>query len=99
MEGNCQVEPVEKPVSLGDYEEAMIVMLAVDGMGCPGCATLIRNSLISLDGVLEAHVYSDFQLAEVVFKPESINPADFVRAISDTGDDRQHVYQARVILR
>lgn len=98
MEGKCHVELVEKPVSLGDYDEAMMVMLAVDGMGCPSCATRIRNSLIRLEGVLEAHVYSDFQLAEVVFDPESIEPKDFVRAIKSAGDDGEHTYQARVIL-
>ncbi len=68
-------------------------------MGCPDCATRIRNSLIRLDGVLEAYVYQNLQLAEVVFDPGSASPIDFVHAVSSAGDDDQHAYQARVILR
>ena len=99
MDGSCYVEPVDKSVSPGDYEEAMMVMLAVDGMGFPNCATRIRNSLVRLNGVLEAHVYTNFQLVQVVFDPGSTDPTDFVRAVSSAGDDGQHAYQARVILR
>lgn len=100
MDCSSYVEPVEKSISPVDYyEEARMVMLAVDGMGCTNCATRIRNSLISLDGVLEAHVYHNLQLAEVVFDPGSIDPTDFVRAVSSAGDDGQRAYQARVILR
>jgi copper chaperone CopZ len=99
MDDSCYVEPVKKSVSPVDYEEARMVMLAVDGMGCPNCATRIRNSLIRLDGVLETHVYHNLQLAEVVFDPRSTNPTDFVRAVLTAGDDGRHAYQARVILR
>ena len=99
MNDTCDVEPVEKLVSPSDYEEAIMVILAVDGMGCPSCATRIRNSLVRLNGVLEAHVYTNFQLVEVVFDPGSTDPTDFVRAVSSAGDDGQHAYQARVILR
>lgn len=99
MKDTCSVEPVEKSVSPEDYVEAMMVMLAVDGMGCPNCATRIRNSLIRLDGVLEAHVYHNLQLAEVVFDPGSTDPTEFVRAVGSAEDDGQHTYQARVILR
>ncbi len=99
MDGNCHVVPVEKPASQGDCEEAKIVMLAVDGMGCPNCATRIRNSLTGLDGVLEAYVYQNLQLTEVVFDPRSAGPIDFVRAVSSAGDDGQRTYQARVIFR
>ena len=99
MNDTCDVEPVEKLVSPRDHEEAIMVILAVDGMGCPSCATRIRNSLVRLNGVLEAHVYTNFQLVEVVFDPGSTDPTDFVRAVSSAGDDGQHAYQARVILR
>lgn len=93
------VEPFEKSLSPEDYDEAMMVMLAVDGMTCPNCATRIRNSLIRLDGVLEAHVYHNIQLAEVVFDPAYIESTDVLLAVSNAGDDELHVYQARVILR
>jgi Cu+-exporting ATPase len=99
MDCSSYVEPVEKQVSPVDYEEARMVMLAVDGMGCTNCATRIHNSLIRMDGVLEAHVYHNLQLAEVVFDPGSTSPADFVQAIVNAGNNGQHNYQARVILR
>lgn len=99
MDGNYHMVPVDKPASPGDCEEAMMVMLAVDGMGCPNCATRIRNSLIGLDGVLEAYVYQSLQLAEVIFDPRSAGPMDFVRAVSSAGDDDQQAYRARIVLR
>ena len=39
MKDACSVELIEKSVSPEDYEEAMMVMLAVDGMDCPNCAS------------------------------------------------------------
>lgn len=99
MESNCDVQSVEKSVSPGDYEQAMMVMLAVDGMGCPNCATRVRNSLIWLDGVLEAHVYHSLQQAEVVFDPGRIDLIEFLHAVSSAGEDGQHAYQARIVLR
>lgn len=99
MDCSVYVKPVEKLVSPVDYEEARMVMLAVDGMGCTNCATRIHNSLMSVDGVLEAHVYYNLQLAEVIFDPGNTSPADFVQAISHAGNNGQHNYQARVILR
>ena len=99
MGGNYRMIPVGKPTSPGDCEEAMMVLLAVDGMGCQNCATRIRNSLIRLDGVLEVYVYLSIQLAEVVFDPRSADPIYFIHAVSSAGGDDQHDYQARIIVR
>lgn len=99
MDCSGYVKPVEKSVTPIDYEEAMIVLLAVDGMGCPNCATRVQNCLVNLEGVLEAHVYHDLELAEVIFDPGSTDLSNFVRAVSSAGNDDHHDYQARVILR
>jgi hypothetical protein len=56
MNEECYVEPQYRDVTAAELEQAEMVVLHIQGMGCPHCATRVRNSLIALYGVADAVV-------------------------------------------
>ncbi len=95
--GNCQVEPLEKPVDEDAPATAEAAYLAVTGMGCPNCALRVRNGLLLTDGVLVAEVSLGRSLAAVAFDPQVVTPPELERAVADAGNDGRHQYRAQVV--
>lgn len=67
------------------------------GMDCPQCASLIRQKLLSLDGVLLAVVYLERRLASAVYDPKQVTPADLVCAVVAAVRDGRHEYAAELL--
>ena len=59
--------------------------LPVEGMTCAACAARIERGLSRLDGVSEASVNFATNRATVVYDPEQVDRAGFVRKIEDLG--------------
>ena len=98
MEKNCHVEPVRKiTASVERIERADHATLAVRGMGCENCATRVRNSLISLDGVYGVDVFLNLALAEITYDNSRVAIAELVEAVSRAGNDGRHEYRAASI--
>ncbi len=56
MEESCHSEPIQTVATGDDANDARMVALQVQGMGCVNCGTRVRNSLLALDGVVSADV-------------------------------------------
>ena len=94
---NCHVEAVEKPLDKEALATASAAYLAVWGMGCPRCATRVRNGLLSLEGVLLAEVFLDRGVAAAAYDPEHVDPKDLVAAVASAGNDGRHRYRAEIM--
>ena len=71
--------------------------LIVWGMGCPNCATRVRNSLLSLNGVFGVDVYLNMAVAEFSYDREKISTVTFAAAIASAGNDGRHEYRAQLV--
>lgn len=96
MSDNCHVEPLRKKVSTEEINEARMATLAVEGMGCVHCATRVRNSLLSLDGVVSANIDLLKELALVDYIPTRTNPEALIQAVAAAGHDGHHNYRASI---
>ena len=94
MDDQCQVEPVQKTVTQEEMETTSLIMLAVRGMGCPNCATRVKNSLIQVNGVIDAEVYHTSGVAEVIYNPNLTTQAALLEAVARAGSDGRHEYRA-----
>ncbi len=92
----CHVEPIEKRVDRQALEKSARATLGVMGMGCPSCATRVRNSLLSSPGVLQAEVELLCGLARVDYDPSQTTGLALLDAVASAGDER-HTYQAFLI--
>jgi hypothetical protein len=54
MDDNCHVDPVQKTPTVEERQKVQTILLIVRGMGCPNCAARVRNSLLALNGVIDA---------------------------------------------
>ena len=63
-------------------------------MGCPTCATRVRNALLTTPGVIAADVRLDAQHASVVYDPAVTFPARLADAIAQIGRASRHDYHA-----
>lgn len=98
MDENCYVEPISKDlVPAEQLQKADKATLIVWGMGCQNCATRVRNSLLSLNGVFGVDVYLNMAVAEVSYDREKIMPTEFAAAIASAGNDGRHEYRAQLI--
>lgn len=94
---NCHVEPVEKTIDREAIEKAQAAYLAVWGMGCNTCATRVRNSLLSTDGVLLAEIQLEQGVAAVAFDDERVTAEALLAAVAAAGNDGRHHYEAKLI--
>ncbi len=94
QEGHCHVEPITKSATEEELTRASNVMLAVLGMGCVNCANRVRNSIVSLNGVVSAKVDHGRGLADVSYDPELTTIDELVRAVARAGGDGRHEYRA-----
>src|SRR5574339_613157 len=98
MDENCYVEPVYKDlVPAEQLQKADKATLIVWGMGCPNCATRVRNSLLALNGVYGVDVYLNMAVAEVSYGSQKIRPTEFAAAIAKAGNDGRHEYRAQLV--
>jgi copper chaperone CopZ len=97
MEEGCHVDALHKAPSVEERRERATAVLAVAGMGCPNCATRVRNSLLQVYGVVSADISLESGTAQVVFNPGVAGPTDLQRAVAAAGGDGRHEYLAQVI--
>lgn len=98
MSDNCHVEPIHKTVLDQVIQNADRILLSVSGMGCPNCATRVRNGLLSLDGVHDAEVMLNMHMAEVYFDEKKVSAETLVQAVAEAGNDGRHNYHAEAII-
>lgn len=91
--GDCYVEPVKKDVDVQALKESAFVLLGITGMGCPTCATRVRNSLLSRPGVVQVEIDLLHGLAKVNYDPARTADRQLLEAVAEAGDGR-HSYQA-----
>ncbi|MBI1794354.1 MAG: heavy-metal-associated domain-containing protein [Chloroflexi bacterium] len=98
MDENCHVEPIEKTATIAERKNVETVKLSVSGMGCPNCANRVRNSLLALNGVVDARVDHETGLAQVAFNPDFAPVDILIRAVSLAGgNDGRHEYGAKLL--
>lgn len=96
MDDQCHVEPIQKKATPEETESTSLIRLAVLGMGCPNCATRVRNSLIRVTGVIDAVVEHTFGIAEVIYNPNLTTQDALVNAVARAGGDGRHEYRAQI---
>ena len=96
-EGNCHVDPLEKPVDPEALDHSETTMLQVTGMGCQTCATRVRNSLLSRPGVVQAQIDLYDGLALVHYDAQQIELQGLLEAVAVAGGDSHHVYRASIL--
>ena len=97
MDENCHVEPVQKIATEVERKNIDTAILAVWGMGCSNCAMRVRNSLLSLNGVVHAYVTHEYDMAEVAYNPELTSVEMLIGAVAQAGGDGRHEYRARAL--
>ena len=98
MDDNCYVEPIYKDTASEDeIQNADSALLAVWGIGCPNCATRVRNSLLSVEGVIGVDVYLNMAMAEVRYDGRKVSSEELVNAVSRAGNDGRHEYRAQLV--
>src|SRR3989304_6269275 len=98
MDENCYVEPIyTNAVSDEERRKADSALLTVRGMGCENCATRVRNSLFSLDGVYGVDVYLNMATAEVSYDSKKVSADALVNAVARAGNDGRHEYRAELV--
>jgi len=94
MNDNCHVDPIHKTVTSEERDTVKRISLTVQGMGCPNCAMRVRNSLVTLEGVINAYVDHNTGTAEVEFNPHMVAIPALVGAVAEAGNDGRHDYSA-----
>jgi len=94
MSDECHIDPVFKEILPADRAAASAIALAVAGMGCPNCAMRVRNSLLRLDGVVEAEVDHLAGRATIFYRPERTSLPAMIDAVRRAGGDGRHEYWA-----
>jgi len=97
MDDSCHVEPIQKMTTAVEQKKVELALLAVSGMGCPNCANRVRNSLLSLYGVLDAYVDHTAGVAQVIFNPDFAPIETLISAVARAGGDGRHEYGARLL--
>lgn len=97
MDDNCHIDPIQKTATAEERRATTTTLLAVWGMGCPNCAARVRNSLLRLNGVVEAYVDHTTGLAQVEFNPNLATTPALIGAVAQAGGDGRHNYRAALI--
>ena len=97
MSENCHVEPIHKTALDHVIQNAERILLSISGMGCPNCATRVRNGLLLLDGVHDAEVLLNMRMAEVYFDEKKVSAEMLIQAVAGAGNDGRHTYLAQEI--
>lgn len=97
MEDNCHVEPIQKTITAEELQNVEIALLSVWGMGYPNCEARVRNSLLSLNGVVNAYVNHTVGIAGVAFNAEMANLEMLISAVARARNDGRHEYGAQLL--
>jgi copper chaperone CopZ len=97
MEDHCYVEPLQKVSTADVQKHAELALLAISGMGCPNCAHRVRNSLLALNGVVDAYVDHSAGIAQVSFTPGIHSIDELISAVASAGHDGRHAYNAKLL--
>lgn len=97
MDENCHVEPVQKIATAEEQKTVEMASFSVWGMGCPNCAARVRNSLLSLRGVVCAYVDHIAGTAGVAYNPDLATVEMLISAVARAGNDGRHEYGARLL--
>lgn len=97
MDDNCYVEPVQKIITEEERQKVEMALLTVWGMGCPNCAARVRNSLLSLNGVVSADVDHIAGTARVFYNSDLVRVQTLITAVARAGNDGRHEYGARLL--
>lgn len=97
MDDNCYVEPVQKIITEEERQKVEMALLTVWGMGCPNCAARVRNSLLSLNGVVSADVDQIAGTARVYYNSDLVRVQTLITAVAHAGNDGRHEYGARLL--
>jgi len=97
MHHACHVEPIQKITAADEQKKVELALLSVSGMGCPNCANRVRNSLLSLYGVIDAYIDHAVGIAQVTFNPDIETIDDLISAVTRAGGDGRHKYGARLL--
>ncbi len=74
-----------------------MALFTVWGMGCANCAARVRNSLLSLSGVVNVCIDHNAGVAGVVFNPDLATVKMLIDAVANAGRDGRHEYGARLL--
>ena len=96
MHENCHVDSIEKKATAEERQNTASALLVIQGMGCPNCAARVRNSLLSLSGVVDTQVLLEAGMAEITYNPDLTNVPALVDAVAQAGGDARHHYRAQV---
>ncbi len=97
MDESFDVRPVQKEANPQERQVMRLVTLGVWGMVCPSCANRVHNSLVSLEGVINAIVDPISGTAEVIYNPKMVNLHQLLRAVQLAGDGGRHRYGAQLL--
>ncbi len=92
----CHVEPIEKQATAVENEQITDGRMLIWGMGCPNCAARVRNSLVSLNGVVEAVVDHNSGIGRVFFNPNLVSVQELEQAVIRAGGDGRHEYLGKM---
>lgn len=93
----CSIAATQKPVDPAALHGSAVAVLRVAGMGCGNCANRVRNSLLSVSGVLAAQVDLGEGVVRVNFAPNGTELQHLLDAVADAGNDGHHQYRATLI--
>lgn len=93
MNANRYVDSLEHTVE-EELEPITAAFFVVFGMDCPRCAARVRNSLLSVKGVVEAYVDYIGAMAQVVFNPDLTSVPALVATVDRTPAESRHEYWA-----
>lgn len=96
---NCDVEAMARPSISINPTTAMAAYLAVQGMACPKCGVRVRNSLLSLNGVLAANIFLEQGIAAAAYDPTRVSSEDLITAVAAAGKKSRHCYEAVLLNR
>ena len=91
---DCHVEPVAPAAFRLADGPREVAYLTIHGMGCPTCATRVRNALLTTPGVITADVRLEAQHGSVVYDPAVTYPEQLEDAIAEMGRASRHAYHA-----
>jgi copper chaperone CopZ len=91
----CNVELITKRPGLDEIQNVRVAFLNIWGMGCPSCANRVHNTLVALNGVVDARVNHVDGKAQVVYNPNLATSDDLIVAVGRASCDEQHQYGAQ----
>lgn len=93
MDPKCHVEPIAKVPTREELAGTQRLRLNILGMGCENCALRVRNSLLSLPGVVFAYVDHVNASANLVYNPTMVNVMMLADAVANADAGGRHHYR------